>query len=187
MKRFCFLLLVIVLASFGCQKREITRPEAESESQQQKGQPEAKAPEKVTERQITSQVESVETGGKVSKSTEEKEGIFKDIYFEFDKYDVHDTFKPILKSISAWMIKKTGVKLSIEGHCDTRGTTEYNLALGDRRTKAVKDYLVSLGVPSSRIETISYGSEKPVCTEQTEECWAKNRRAHFVVLHAEGK
>ena len=75
----------------------------------------------------------------------------------------------------------------VEGHCDERGTNEYNLALGDRRSRAVRDYLVALGIGSNRIETISYGEEKPVCAEKTEECWAKNRRAHFVVLREAGK
>ncbi|MBI5641545.1 MAG: peptidoglycan-associated lipoprotein Pal [Nitrospirae bacterium] len=118
---------------------------------------------------------------------EEKEGLFRDIQFDYDKYDVKDSYKSGLKAISAWLIKNPDAKLSIEGHCDERGTNEYNLALGDRRAKAVKDFLVSLGVPSSRIDTLSYGEEKPLCTEQTEDCWAKNRRAHFVTLSKAGK
>jgi len=89
--------------------------------------------------------------------------------------------------VSGHMTKDSSAILSIEGHCDERGTNEYNLALGDRRAKAVKDYLVSLGVPSSRIETISYGEEKPLCSAQNEDCWAKNRRAHFVLLKKAGK
>ena len=78
-------------------------------------------------------------------------------------------------------------KILIEGHCDDRGTNEYNLALGDRRAKSVRDYLVALGIASNRIETISYGEEEPLCTDQTEECWAKNRRAHFIILKEAGK
>jgi len=78
-------------------------------------------------------------------------------------------------------------KILVEGHTDERGTNEYNLALGDRRANAVKDYLVSLGVSSSRIETISYGEEKPLCMGSDEECWQKNRRAHFVVMNKAGK
>jgi hypothetical protein len=69
-----------------------------------------------------------------------------------------------------------------EGHCDERGTNEYNLALGDRRAKAARDYLIALGIAANRIEMLSYGEEKPLCTEETDECWAKNRRAHFVIL-----
>ncbi len=142
---------------------------------------------KETEQKIAEKVESIETPGKDSKPQEEKEGMFRDVSFDYDKYDIMDEFKPALKSLSSYMINNADMKLSIEGHCDDRGTNEYNLALGDRRAKAVKDYLVSLGVPSSRIDTLSYGEEKPLCTEQTEECWAKNRRAHFVVLGKAGK
>ncbi len=75
-------------------------------------------------------------------------------------------------------------KVVVEGNCDERGTSEYNLALGDRRANAAKSYLVSLGIPSRRIKTISYGKEKPLCTESTEECWSKNRRDHFVLTEA---
>jgi peptidoglycan-associated lipoprotein len=85
------------------------------------------------------------------------------------------------------MAKNSTARLSIEGHCDERGTNEYNLALGDRRAKAVKDYLTSLGVASGRMDVISYGEERPACTDQSEACWAKNRRAHFVVLTKVGK
>ena len=76
---------------------------------------------------------------------------------------------------------KPGTKILIEGHCDDRGTIEYNLALGERRAKATRDYLVTAGIDASRITTVSYGKERPVCTGQTEECWAQNRRAAFLV------
>ena len=118
---------------------------------------------------------------------EGKEGMFEDVLFDYDKYDVKESYKAEMQSVAAWMTKNSSATLSVEGHCDDRGTNEYNLALGDRRAKSVKDFLVSLGVPSSRIETISYGEEKPLCTEQSEECWAKNRRAHFVILMKAGK
>ncbi|TAN42967.1 MAG: peptidoglycan-associated lipoprotein Pal [Nitrospirae bacterium] len=105
----------------------------------------------------------------------------KDVYFDFDRYDIRDDAKPVLKEASAGLMKNREVKVIIEGHCDERGTNEYNLGLGDRRANAVKDYLLSLGIPAGKIETVSYGEEKPVCNEATEECWAKNRRAHFVL------
>jgi peptidoglycan-associated lipoprotein len=186
MKRLWFVLLVVVVVSFGCKQRAITQPEAQPQQKETK-ETEGKAPEEVTEQKAPSEVESVEEKEKAAREMEEKEGMFKDIHFDFDKYDISDADKPGLKSTSSWMVKNPDAKLSIEGHCDERGTNEYNLALGDRRAKSVKDYLVSLGVPSSRIETISYGEEKPLCTEHTEECWAKNRRAHFVVLSKAGK
>ncbi len=192
MKRFLFFLIVIVLISFGCEQRAVTQPEEQPQAQKEAPEttrPKAaeKTPEKVTEQKVPSEVESIEAKGEAEKALEEKEGMFKDIHFDFDRYDIEDTYKPDLKAIAAWMTKNSDAKISIEGHCDERGTNEYNLALGDRRAKATKDYLVSLGVRSSRIETLSYGEEKPLCTEHTEECWAKNRRAHFVVLSKAGK
>jgi peptidoglycan-associated lipoprotein len=84
--------------------------------------------------------------------------------------------------VADYLTKNRAYKILIEGHCDDRGTSEYNLALGDKRAKSAKDFLLSLGVPSSRADVISYGKEKALCSERTEECWAKNRRAHFVIL-----
>lgn len=180
MKRFWVLFALVAFISFGCHKAAV-KPEAEQPAKEQKAG-EQKTPEKVTEQKIPSGKESVESQGKEAQAAEEKEGMFKDMHFDFDKYDVKDEYKSELKAIASWITKNSGAKLSIEGHCDERGTNEYNLALGDRRAKAVKDYLVSLGVPSAKVDTISYGEEKPLCTEHTEDCWAKNRRAHFVVL-----
>jgi peptidoglycan-associated lipoprotein len=104
-----------------------------------------------------------------------------DIHFDFDKYIIRNDDNPRLKKVAETVMKNGNLKVTIEGNCDARGTTEYNLALGDRRAKAAKDYLLSLGVPSSRMDTISYGQEKPLCTENNETCWASNRRDHFVL------
>jgi peptidoglycan-associated lipoprotein len=105
----------------------------------------------------------------------------KDIFFDFDKYDIRPGDAKVLDSNAAWLKSNANHLLLIEGHCDERGTNEYNLALGERRAKSTMNYLVSQGVQASRITIISYGEERPVCTEKTEECWAKNRRAHFLV------
>lgn len=187
MKRYWVFLILIVLIFSGCKQRVVTQPEAQQQTQQKDQQKadasQTKATEKITEQKLASNVESVGTKDASSKAMEEKEGMFQDALFDYDKYDIKDVYKPVLKSLSSWLIKNPGARLSIEGHCDERGTNEYNLALGDRRSKAAKDYLISLGIPSARIDTISYGEEKPLCSEQTEECWAKNRRAHFVVLN----
>ncbi len=185
MKRLLVLFALVAFVSAGCAKKETVKPEAEKPAEKKEAV--QKAPEKVTEQKLPSGKESVQSLEKETAGMEEKEGLFKDINFEFDKYDVSGSYRAELKSIAEWMAKNSGAKLSIEGHCDDRGTNEYNLALGDRRAKAVKDYLISLGVPAARLQTISYGEEKPLCTEQTEECWAKNRRAHFVVLGKAGK
>ena len=105
----------------------------------------------------------------------------KDIHFEFDKYDIRPEDAKMLDANASWL-KSNGENLVlIEGHCDERGTNEYNLALGERRAKATMNYLVSQGVQANRITIISYGEERPVCNEKTDSCWAKNRRAHFLV------
>ncbi len=98
------------------------------------------------------------------------------VHFAFNEYNIQDEDRAILQRQAAWLAKYPSVRLTIEGDCDERGTREYNLALGARRANAVKEYLVSLGVSSGRLDTISYGKERPVCTESTEDCWAQNRR-----------
>jgi peptidoglycan-associated lipoprotein len=98
------------------------------------------------------------------------------VHFDYDRYQLRDEDRSVLQRQAAWLQKYPQVRINIEGHCDERGTREYNLALGARRANAVKEYLVSLGVSSGRVETVSYGKERPVCTESTEDCWAQNRR-----------
>src|SRR5258706_2254639 len=98
------------------------------------------------------------------------------VHFDFDKYDVLENDKTTLQRQAAWLAKYQSVRVTVEGHCDERGTREYNLALGARRANAVKEYLVSLGVSSAPLDTISYGKERPVCSESSEDCWAQNRR-----------
>jgi peptidoglycan-associated lipoprotein len=108
--------------------------------------------------------------------------LLKDIHFDFDKYDIRRGDEEILRENAALIKKYPKVKIQIEGHCDERGTVEYNLALGERRANNTKKYLVSLGIASNRISTISYGKEKPLDPGHNEEAWAKNRRAHIVLL-----
>jgi peptidoglycan-associated lipoprotein len=105
----------------------------------------------------------------------------RDVFFDFDKYDIRSGDKGTLDENAKWLKSNAGALLLIEGHTDERGTNEYNLALGERRAKATRDYLVSVGIDAGRITVISYGEERPVCTDKTEACWAKNRRAHFLV------
>jgi peptidoglycan-associated lipoprotein len=106
----------------------------------------------------------------------------RDVYFDYDSSAIRDDAHPVLKDVAAALGKAKGVKVVVEGHCDDRGTAEYNLALGEKRSHAAKEYLIALGIPSSRIETISYGKEKQICSSATDECWAKNRRAHFTLI-----
>jgi peptidoglycan-associated lipoprotein len=105
----------------------------------------------------------------------------RDIYFDFDRYTIRPEDASVLEHDARWLRSNPTAMVLLEGHADERGTSEYNLALGDRRARAARDYLVSLGVPASRVVSVSYGEERPFCIERTEACWAKNRRVHFLV------
>lgn len=102
------------------------------------------------------------------------------VYFDYDKSTLSQESRDVLKANSEWMKKNGNVKIQIEGHTDSRGSIEYNLALGERRANAVMSYLKSLGIPTARMTVISYGKEKPIMTGESESAWAKNRRANFV-------
>ena len=104
----------------------------------------------------------------------------RDAYFDFDKADIRPDARAALAQTADFLKGHPSIKATIEGHCDERGSTEYNLALGDRRATAVKQYLVSLGVSADRLSTVSFGKEKPFCNESSESCWQQNRRGHFV-------
>jgi peptidoglycan-associated lipoprotein len=104
----------------------------------------------------------------------------KDIYFDYDKYDVRADQQGSLQGGAQFLQQHSNIHVTIEGHCDERGSTEYNLALGASRADAVKNALIQAGVGGDRIKTISYGKEKPFCTESNESCWQQNRRGHFV-------
>ncbi len=104
-----------------------------------------------------------------------------DVHFEFDSAVLTSDSQALLKKKAAWLKKNSGARALIEGHCDERGTSEYNLALGDRRAESTKTFLVTLGISASRLTTVSYGEEKPIDTGKTERAYAKNRRAHFVL------
>ena len=109
------------------------------------------------------------------------EDLLKDIFFEFDNYDLSDNAKFILKKNVAYLKSNPSLKIEIQGHCDERGVNNYNIALGERRAQSTKQYLVSQGVDSSNVQAIAYGEEKPFCFESNETCWQQNRRAHFIV------
>lgn len=110
-----------------------------------------------------------------------KQGVLKRIHFETNKWDILPEAKGILKNNAEWILAHPEFKVVIEGHCDERNTEAYNLALGERRANAAKEYLIGLGVPASRIQTVSYGENRPLCTEHNESCWSQNRRAEFVL------
>jgi peptidoglycan-associated lipoprotein len=180
-----FLIAAVLFLSYGCASKPVSVPLSE------------RVPQK-----IATEKETAGTGiGEVKKGgiTEEellredeerrkrdardaaaKASLLKDVYFEFDSYIIKSEYLPALKEIAGWLVKNEAIRLTVEGHCDERGTTEYNLALGQKRAEAVKDYLVKLGVSGSRIRAVSYGKEAPADNRQVEDAWAKNRRAHFV-------
>ena len=111
-------------------------------------------------------------------------GPLKDIGFNFDSANLSETARATLKANAEWLKANPSARVQIEGHCDERGTAEYNMALGAKRAQAAMDYLSTLGVAANRLSTISYGEEIPVCKEHNEDCWVKNRRARFVTSAA---
>lgn len=117
-----------------------------------------------------------------SKTLEElfRENVF-DAFFDYDKSDIRPDAREALSKTAQFLRTHPEIKVIIEGHCDERGSTEYNLALGDRRAQAARQFLISLGVAPDRMETVSYGKERPFCFESNEVCWQQNRRAHFVL------
>jgi peptidoglycan-associated lipoprotein len=104
----------------------------------------------------------------------------KDVYFDYDKSDIRTDQQAAIQSDAQFLNQRSNVNFTVEGHCDSRGSTEYNLALGDQRASSVKSALVSAGVSANRVKIISYGKEKPFCMEENESCWQQNRRGHFV-------
>jgi len=107
-------------------------------------------------------------------------GVLKDVPFGYDSYELNAAGRDILAANASWLNENPGTRTEIEGHSDDRGTIEYNLALGARRAKAAKDYLVSLGIAPERLSTISYGEELPLCRDPNESCYTRNRRVHFI-------
>lgn len=197
---FIILLLCIGLILSGCPKKTVVKDDAASKrteeiaAQKERERLEAEKKQREAQEREAARLREEEAKKKelekslVAKKTPGIEGeifessLLKDVYFDFDKYDIRAGDTEVLKQDAAFLLKYPSVKIQIEGHCDERGTNEYNLALGERRASSVKKYLVSLGVPASRISTISYGEERPVDPAHHEEAWSKNRRAHFIVL-----
>ena len=189
-KVFIVGLIVIVaplLIFSGCAKKQVIKPETTEGAQATgtsegagagaKGE-EGKLPEegKIGEEKLG---EEALKGEALITSIQEQ---LLDINFEFDQFVLTDTARQKLSKNSSILSKYPDVKVLIEGHCDERGTEEYNLALGERRANAAKDYLVTLGINDSRLSTISYGEEKPLDPEHSEVAWAKNRRANFAIV-----
>jgi peptidoglycan-associated lipoprotein len=181
---FIVVLCLEVILS-GCTQKAVVKeePSAKDARVSEAGK-DAKEADRVREEEVKKEFEK----SLVAKRTPGIEGVvlesrmLKDIHFDFDRYNIRVEEAEILKENSALLKKYPGMRFQIEGHCDERGTGEYNLALGERRASSAKKYLISLGIQSNRISTISYGEERPFDSGHSEEAWSKNRRAHFVIL-----
>ncbi len=175
------LILCLGVAMMGCPKKTVVKEEPTVRKEEAaKSEAERAAKEKgATKEQFEKSLVAERTPGIEGQVFESS--LLKDIHFNFDKYDIRPEDAVILKENAALLKKFPNVKVQIEGHCDERGTVEYNLALGERRANRTKDYLVSLGISTARISTISYGKEKPLDPGHNEEAWAKNRRAHTII------
>jgi len=182
---FALVILGIVAILFlGCQRRVIIEGEGETAGEPAVTEGAAEVPGEgegaLTKEEIEASLQTKKYPGIEGEVFESS--MLKDIYFAFDRYDLSPEAREILAQNAQFMLGFPEAKIQIEGHCDERGTSEYNLALGERRALSAKRYLSSLGVPASRLSTISYGEELPVDPRHNEEAWAKNRRGHFVIL-----
>lgn len=175
----CFSVMVMT----GCAKKSAVKEQAVSAEEQAAAEKAAK--EAAAKKEAPPAKETPLKEEKVAPQAEaaaaKEETAFKDALFDFDKFNLKQESRDILKELAAFLTANKDKGVLIEGNCDERGTTEYNLALGERRAKEAMKYLVELGVDAKRIKTISYGKERPLDPGHNEEAWAKNRRDHFVV------
>jgi peptidoglycan-associated lipoprotein len=172
------ILLLIALAILttlpACGKKKIPPPPPPPAPVAPEAPPPAPPP---PEAPVAPQVDEYSRIKAMSADEIDKLGLLGTIYFDFDSANIRDSERATLAKDAEVLKKYDFLRVTIEGHCDERGTIEYNIALGERRAQAVIDYLVSLGVPRERLKNVSYGKEVPVCTQSTEACWAQNRRA----------
>jgi peptidoglycan-associated lipoprotein len=173
------LILCFGLIMIGCPKKTAVKEEPSVQKEEAAKAEAERAKETKAKEQFEKSLVAEKTPGIAGEVFESS--LLKDIHFDFDKYDIRPQDAGILKENAALLKKYPNVKVQIEGHCDERGTVEYNLALGERRANHAKNYIVSLGISPARVSTISYGKEKPLDPGHNEEAWAKNRRAHTVV------
>ncbi len=179
------LVVVLGLAVGGCAPSATPKPEGPSSSAAGAKSPAGKQPSAGQDRGTK---ESPTTPGSLDALRKgESTGTpasspLKDVFFDFDRYDLSADARQVLRANADWLKKNASARIEIEGHCDERGTSEYNLALGAKRAQSAKDYLATLGIAGDRLSTISYGEEIPVCKQATEDCWRQNRRARFVII-----
>jgi peptidoglycan-associated lipoprotein len=176
------LAVVISMVAFGaCKSAKLPPPPPPTPTPAPA--PETEVIEEIVEEPITEPVVSEEVQEELPEDLEllNARGYLEDVFFDTDRWDIKPEYRETLAKNAAWLQQYGSVKVLIEGHCDERNTREYNLALGERRAAAVRDYMVFLGVAPERIRTISYGEERPFALGSTEEAWSLNRRSHFVI------
>lgn len=185
----CYILLGVLLMAMGCAPSSTTRPDASltpespsAGSGSSKGGSAGEGQRGATKESNTATPSSLDQLREGKSSATAATSPLKDVYFDYDRYDLRGDARDTLRANADWLKGNPSARVEIEGHCDDRGTNEYNLALGAKRAQSVKEYLATLGVSAERLSTISYGAEIPLCKEQTEKCWGQNRRARFVVL-----
>jgi peptidoglycan-associated lipoprotein len=185
---FTMILAVSLFAFYGCPKSADVSSAPEPQPQKVEPAP-AKSAEQIAAEKAAEEKRAAEAAAAAAKAAEEEKAReaaaksaagLQSIYFDFDKSFVRDDAKAVMKANADYLKANPKVKVRIEGSCDERGTIEYNQALGQRRASAAKKYLTDMGISAKRISLISYGKEKPVCTQSTEDCWQKNRRDDFV-------
>lgn len=169
--------LVIAGALSGCGKKKVSAPPPPPPVTPATPPPAPPAPP----RDVVTQTDEYARLRQASVDEIERMGLLEEIHFDFDRADIRDGDRAVLTKDADVLKRFDFLKITVEGHCDERGTVEYNLALGDRRARAAYDYLVALGVPAERMKVVSYGKEVPICRESSEDCWQRNRRAHFTV------
>jgi len=182
---FGAIMLAMLLAlGVSCAKKQVTMETQEmaADESQQSAEDEAarrEAEEARLREQRAREARQREDASSMSEAARKAAFEDEDIHFDFDKYVLTPQSMMILDDKAAYLREHAGVRVLVEGHADDRGSNEYNLALGDRRANSAKNYLVKSGVAESRITTISYGEEQPLCMQQSESCWYRNRRGHF--------
>ena len=173
---FCFVLSAFV-ALAGCSSKT-AQPDVPSTASASPPAETPKQPAAPSSSTTSSSLDALKRGDSTATPASSP---LQEVYFDFDRYDLRADARDTLKANGDWLKGNPSAVVEIEGHCDERGTNEYNMALGAKRAQAAMDYLTTLGVAANRLSTISYGEELPVCEEHTEECWAKNRRDRFVI------
>jgi peptidoglycan-associated lipoprotein len=177
LRKSAFVAVVVAVAAFaGCKSAPKPAPAAPAPAAPA-APPPAPAP---SEREVPVETE-YDRLKKMPTDEIERMGLLAEIHYDYDRSDIREGDRQVLAKNAEALKKFDFLKITVEGHCDERGSVEYNLALGERRARAASDYLASLGVGADRLKTVSYGKEVPVCQQSNEECWSRNRRDHFAV------